>query len=122
MGGDPNVRMWLGMWKLAPDEALVIDATPPQCDYWNFQLANIWAESLDWRNHQVHINNGSANYRADGSFRIVVAHEDPNADNWIETAGHHHGVMALRWVRTDAHPKPVARVVKINEARTGLSD
>jgi hypothetical protein len=29
--------------------------------------------------------------------------------------------MALRWVRTDAHPKPTARVVKIEEARAGLA-
>ena len=33
VGGDPNVRIWLGQWKLAPDEALVIEATPPKCDY-----------------------------------------------------------------------------------------
>ncbi len=120
MGGDPNIRMWLGMWNLGPDEALVIDAMPPKCDYWNFQLANIWAESLDSRNHRVHVNSGGAVYRDDGSFRIVVAHEDPQADNWIDTAGHHHGVMALRWVRTDAHPQPSTRVVKLTDARSGL--
>ena len=33
VGGDPNIRIWLGLWKLAPDEALVIEATPPKCDY-----------------------------------------------------------------------------------------
>ena len=121
MGGDPNVRMWLGMWKLAPDEALVIEAMPPKCDYWNFQLANIWAESLDQLNHRVHVNSGGARYRDDGSFRIVVAHEDPQVENWIETAGHDHGVMALRWVRTDGHPKPSIRLVKLTEVRTGLA-
>jgi hypothetical protein len=113
--------MWLGMWKLAPDEALVIEAMPPKCDYWNFQLANIWAESLDQLNHRVHVNSGGARYRDDGSFRIVVAHEDPQVENWIETAGHDHGVMALRWVRTDGHPKPSIRLVKLTEVRTGLA-
>ena len=120
MGGDPNIRMWLGVWKLAPDEALVIEATPPRCDYWNFQLGNIWAESLDYRDRKIHVNNGGAVYREDGSFRLVVAHEDPGCDNWIDTAGHHHGTMALRWVRTDAHPQPAARVVKIDAVRRGL--
>jgi hypothetical protein len=121
MGGDPNIRMWLGIWKLAPDEALVLDATPPRCDYWNFQLGNIWAESLDYRTRKVHVNSGGAVYREDGSFRLVVAHEDPgNVDNWIDTAGHHHGTMALRWVRTDGHPKPGARVVKLDEVRAGI--
>ena len=120
MGGDPNVRMWLGQWKLGPDEALVIEATPPECDYWNFQLANIWAESLDFENRPVHVNSGTATYREDGSFRLVVAHEDPGVPNWIDPSHHDHGVMALRWVRTDAHPKPDVRVVALAEVRAGL--
>ncbi len=120
MGGDPNIRMWLGQWKLDPDEALVIEATPPQCDYWNFQLANIWAESLDFENRPVHVNSGTATYREDGSFRLVVAHENPGVPNWIDPSHHHHGVMALRWVRTDAHPKPSVRVVPLQSVRDGL--
>jgi len=114
MGGDPNVRMYLGVWRLAPDEALVIDASPPECDYWNFQLGNMWAESLDYETHNVHVNSGSARYNDDGSFRLVVAHEDPGVPNWIDTAGHSHGTMALRWVRTNEHPKPETRVVKLD--------
>jgi hypothetical protein len=125
MGGDPNVRMWLGRWKLATDEVLVIDATPPECHYWNFQLANIWAESLDFENRNVHINSGQALYREDGSFRLIVSHEeagkDPAGANWIDTAGHEHGVMALRWVRTDAHPRPEVRLMKIADVRAGLN-
>jgi hypothetical protein len=120
MGGDPNIRMWLGQWALGPDEALVIEATPPRCDYWNFQLGNIWAESLDFETRPVHVNSGSAAYRDDGSFRLVVAHEDPGVPNWIDTADHRRGVMALRWVRTDAHPKPAVRVVPIDTVRAGL--
>ena len=60
VGGDPNIRIWLGIWELAPDEALVVEATPPRCDYWNFQLGNIWAESLDYQFRRVHINSGQA--------------------------------------------------------------
>ena len=117
MGGDPNVRMYLGVWKLAPDEALVIDASPPNCDYWNFQLGNMWAESLDYETHNIHVNSGGAYYNDDGSFRLVVAHEDPGVPNWIDTAGHSHGTMALRWVRTDEHPKPDVQVVKVSDVQ-----
>ena len=117
MGGDPNVRMYLGVWRLAPDEALVIDASPPNCDYWNFQLGNMWAESLDYETHNVHVNSGGAHYNDDGSFRLVVAHEDPGVPNWIDTAGHSHGTMALRWVRTDEHPKPDVQVVKVSDVQ-----
>ncbi len=117
LGGDPNVRLWLGAWRLAPGEALVIEATPPKCHYWNFQLGNIWAESLDHRFQRVHINGSQAVYREDGSFQLVVAHEDPGLPNWISTAAHEHGTMGLRWVLAESHPEPRARVVELAELR-----
>ena len=121
MGGDPNIRMWLGRWKLEPDEALVIEVTPPRCHYWNFQLGNIWAESLDHRVRRVHVNNGDAVSNGDGSVQLVVGHENSGHPNWIDTAGHDRGVMALRWVRTDAHPEPRCRVVTGAEVPTAVS-
>ena len=115
VGGDPNVVMPLGRWKLADNEVLVISFTPPECHYWNFQLGNIWAESLDYRNHAVHINSGGAKLNNDGSCEIVVAHEDPGADNWIDTASHEHGTMAFRWVRAKEHPVPNTKVITATE-------
>jgi hypothetical protein len=114
VGGDPNVRLWLGQWRLAPDEALVIEATPPRCDYWNFQLGNIWAESLDYVNRTVHTNSRTTTYNEDGSFTLFVAHRDPGRPNWMDTAGHDHGTMGLRWVRADALPEPSCRVVRLS--------
>lgn len=113
MGGDPNIRMWLGFWELAPDEALLIEVTPPACDYWNLQLGNIWAESLDYHTRPTHVNSGQAAYEDDGSVRIIVAHENPGQGNWLDTAGHHHGTMGVRWVRAQEHPQPATRVVKL---------
>lgn len=49
VGGDTNIVFRLGAWELGPDEALVIDVTPPVCAYWNFQLCKIWAKCLDKR-------------------------------------------------------------------------
>jgi len=115
MGGDPNIRMFLGRWELAPDQALVIDATPPNCHYWNFQLGNIWAESLDFKNRRVHTNSLTTHYNDDGSWTIIVAHEDPGHPNWMDTAGHDHGIMGVRWVRADALPEPKCRVTKLSE-------
>jgi hypothetical protein len=114
VGGDPNIQTWLGRWQLGADEALLIEATPPDCAYWNFQLGNVWAESLDYRFHRVHVNSGQAVYENDGSFRLVVAHRDPGMPNWIETAGHDHGTMLLRWVLADRHPEPLCRVVSVD--------
>ena len=116
-GGDPNIRYYHNYWRLAPDEALVIDVTPPVCDAWNFQLDNHWLESLDYRYYQIHVNQHTARRRADGSVRVVVAHRDPGpgVDNWINTVGHDCGVMTWRWIRAESHPTPQARVVKLAE-------
>jgi hypothetical protein len=115
MGGDPNVMTLPGLWHLAPDEILLVEATPPACDYWNFQLGNIWAESLDYQFHRTTLNKHTAKLRPDGSFRLVVAHEDPGDQNWVDTAGHHRGAMLLRWVRANAHPIPQCTVIKTSQ-------
>lgn len=111
-GGDPNIAYYHGYWRLAPDEALVIDAQVPDCDAWNFQLDNHWLESLDYRYYTIHVNKFTARYRPDGSVRVVVAHRDPGVPNWINTVGHDCGVMSWRWIRAKAHPDPRPRVVK----------
>ena len=44
-------------------------------------------------------------------MRIVVAHDDPGVDNWIDTAGHGQGTMCFRWIGAEEHPQPTTRVV-----------
>lgn len=127
---DPNIRFYHGYWTLGPGEALVIEATPPPpregspaaaagTAYWNFQLNNRWMESLDYRYHRVTLNAHAAASEPDGSVRIVVAHEDPGVANWIETAGHRHGTMGLRWVRAARDEQPRTRVAPLDELRRG---
>lgn len=113
--GDPNIFFYMGYWRLADDEALVIETTPPACEYWNFQLNNHWMESLDYRYHTIHHNKHTARREDDGSIRLVVAGRDPGTGNWVDTAGHCRGTMALRWVKADCHPQPRCRVVKLSE-------
>jgi hypothetical protein len=110
-GGDPNIVYYHGYWKLAPDEALVIEVTPPACEYWNFQLNNHWMESLDYRYFRIAVNKHEARLRPDGSVRVVVAHSDPGVENWIDTCGHERGTMCWRWVQAHEHPEPRTRVV-----------
>ena len=113
-GGDPNIAYYHSHWALGEDEALVIEVTPPECEYWNFQLNNYWMESLDYRHHRIHTNKHLAHYEDDHSVRLIVAHVDPGRPNWIETAGHVSGTMCFRWVRAKERPQPRTRVVKLN--------
>lgn len=118
-GGDPNIAYYHSYWELAPDEALVVEATPPLCDYWNFQVSNHWLESLDYRYFPVHVNKHTARARPDGSVRVVLAHDDPGpaVENWLTTCGHARGTMCWRWVRAEEHPQPTTRVVRLAELR-----
>jgi hypothetical protein len=119
-GGDPNIVYYHSHWRLAEDEALVVEVVPPECEHWNFQLNNYWMESLDYRYHRIHLNKHSAQHENDGSIRIVVAHRDPGHPNWIETVGHTQGTMCFRWVRAAEHPQPSTRVVRLADL-TGRS-
>ena len=134
MGGDPNIRYYHSYWKLADDEALVISVTPPEVDHWNFQLNNHWMESLDYRYYKIHVNKHTANYRKDGSVRVVVTHKDPQLlpgiekageYDWIHTTGHNVGTMLWRWIRPKTEvglPQPRTEVVKVSELPQKLAE
>ena len=114
-GGDASIFYLQSYWRLDDDEALIVHApTIPGCATWNFQLSNYWMESLDYRNYRIAINKHGAQYNADGSVTVVIAHTDPGPayPNWLTTQGHGEGGMLWRWVEADAHPPVDCRVVK----------
>jgi hypothetical protein len=117
--GTPNTRYDYSYWELEEDEAFTIEFTPPSCEYWNLQIGNHWLESLDFDRYRTHVNPKTAVLNDDGSVRIVVARRDPGVHNWLDTAGHARGGLALRWVGVDASeiPVPVTRVVKLDSLR-----
>ena len=77
-----------------------IDAVPPDCQHWNFQLDNWWMESLD-HSRRITVNKHTAT-TTDGRLTIVVAERDPGWGNWIDTAGHSSGTALLRWLGAPA--------------------
>ncbi len=119
-GGDANIIYYHSYWNLQPDEALVITVKPPKCDSWNFQLNNYWMESLDYRYFNVCVSKGTAAYEADGSIKIVVAHNDPGLPNWINTCNHSEGTMCWRWYRLPEGVNPIqptCEVVKVDKLK-----
>ncbi|MGH8808141.1 MAG: DUF1214 domain-containing protein, partial [Noviherbaspirillum sp.] len=116
VGGDPNIFYYHGYWALEEDEALLIEVERvPECRFWNLQMDNYWMESLDYRYHRIHLNKHSARYDDNGGVTVVLAHRDPGLPNWLETAGHRVGTMAMRWVGAKEHVHPTTRVVKLAE-------
>ena len=113
-GGDPKI--WYGhiYYDLAPDEALVITATPPkQCRFWNFQIDNWWMESMDHVNRKVWVNGAQAKYEEDGSVILICSDKDPGYGNWIDLSGHRKGTGLWRWIEASEHPVPQCKVVKL---------
>jgi hypothetical protein len=100
-GGDPTIHYYQSHWALGPDEALAITIEGmPECQTWNFQLSNYWMESLEYRFFDVSVNKFTARYDADGTIKILVAHQDPGPahPNWLTTLGHDQGGMLGRIV------------------------
>jgi len=111
--GDPTQMFRHGYWTLEPGQALVIDVPPIDVYYWNFQLNNIWEESLDYDWLQVTVNKHSAVYEPDGTARIIVADEDPGFANWIDTNHRRHGTMGMRYNQVVEDIPPTLRVVDV---------
>jgi hypothetical protein len=107
-GGVPDRHVAFGGWEKRADEALVLEFTPPPCEYWNFQLCNIWQENLDtFEDGNGWISNYRHTAEADGRVRVVIAERDPGiGGNWIDSFGHERGIWGLRFVLTE-HTAPV---------------
>jgi len=115
--GDPNTSYNYSYWEIADDEAFVVDLMPPaECSYWNLQIGNHWLESLDFMHRDTHVNQETAIPEADGSVRVVIAARDPGVPNWLDTAGHRRGGLALRWVGAAEEPAlPNCQVLPLAE-------
>jgi hypothetical protein len=122
MGAAAENRPVIGSWKLAPDEALIIEVTPPEGVYWSYSLGNVWWETIDYGNRQSSLNGFQASVDGDGKVRVVVAHHDPGVANWLDTAGHSEGPIILRCVRTDTAPVPITKLVPYDRLIEELPD
>ena len=112
----------IGNFRCAPDEAVIVEFTPPPCHHWSFGLANWYWESLDFASRQSSLNGHQATLDSDGVFRGVIAHEDPGVPNWLDTAGHTEGTIAARFLLADSAPEPKLRSVKLADLRAELPD
>ena len=85
-------------WRLAPDEALVITGRLPDCRFANVVLYNDYLQTLPYRYRQVSLNRKQMLHEPDGSFRVIVAHKNPNEPNWLDTGGREEGVVFWRFL------------------------
>lgn len=105
-----------GFFRLASDEALIVELRPSDVPYWGLDLTNYWFEPLSFEDHRSHINNQTAVYEPEGLVRIVITDRPSDAPNWLDTLGHREGTMVFRWSRSrDPIPPIASKVVKLGE-------
>jgi hypothetical protein len=113
----------MGRWKLAPGEELVVETTPARSGYWSLQIWNHWGQSvnltLDEAPYpQLIVNHAQATLNADGSVRIVVSPEAPDAPNWLKTFGWTEGVMIFRYLFPEERPaRPEVTIKAVGPAK-----
>jgi len=117
---DPDQDYGFGWFEIQPDEALVVEFTPPKCHYWSYQLYNWWGESFDYTYRQSSLNGHQARLDGDGRFRGVICQVDPGVPNWIDTAGHTEGMLTPRFLLADAVPQQKYQLVKLADLRSVL--
>jgi hypothetical protein len=111
----PGIQYIGGHFKLAPDEAIVVEGEHVPCRYWNLQILTRYLESGDYRHHKVGISDRQVVRDPDGRFRIYAAAEDPGTTNWISTQGYAHGQILLRTLLAERPMEATFRVIKTSE-------
>jgi hypothetical protein len=103
---------------LAPDEALVITGRWPECRFASVALWTRYLQTYDYAHRPASLNRASTVLEPDGSFKMVLAHEDPGIPNWIDTEGKGFGMAFWRFFQPEGVVEtPQATVVKLVDVR-----
>ncbi|WP_116365098.1 DUF1214 domain-containing protein [Parahaliea mediterranea] len=114
--GYGNLSAWYAMapYVVMPGQALEIRGRFPDCRFANVVLWNRFMQTYDYTRRQVSFNRNQLVYEDDGSFRILLAHEDPGHPNWLHTEGRVSGLVYWRYLLPRGEPQAVqARVVSL---------
>jgi hypothetical protein len=102
-------------FKLADDEAILVQGEDVPCRYWSCQVFDHYLRAGDYRHHPVALNNRQVVLDEDGSFRIYASRHDPGVKNWICTQGHRRGQVVLRTLLAEQELIPHMSVIKLRD-------
>jgi hypothetical protein len=101
-----------GFFKVADDEALVIEGRSPECLYWSVHLWNPYLQTYDYAHYPCARNSAEVELRDDGSWELMISHRDPGHPNWISTTGHPRGFVYFRWLKAERMPNKLRTSVR----------
>jgi hypothetical protein len=93
------------------DEALVIEGRFPTGRFANVMIWNRFLQTYDYLTHRISLNRKQTVLEPDGSFRMIVAHSDPDLPNWLDAQGRPSGLIYWRFIFPDEPVQPVATKV-----------
>jgi hypothetical protein len=111
-----------GAWRCGPDEAVLVEVTPPPCRLWGLSLCDRWWQSIDFAERQSSINQTQATLDGAGRFVGVISHRDPGVVNWLDPGGETEGTLAVRYLFADALPPVTLRTVPLGDLARHLPD
>lgn len=98
---------------LEPHQALVVTGRWPECRFGSLDLWTRHQQTYDYCNRNASLNRAQTVLETDGSFRMVIAHQNPGVDNWIDTEGRAMGLMFWRFFLVEGEVEtPQAEVVE----------
>jgi hypothetical protein len=104
-----------GNYRLAADEALVVQLDHASARYVGFDLTDQWLVSRDHIEASGSLNNTQAKSGTDGTYTYVIAAHDPGVANWLDTGGLHAGKFLIRWqaLQNGGDAKSAVRSVQV---------
>jgi hypothetical protein len=83
------------------------------CLWYRFQ------QTFVYTSRSVSLNRSQTTLEEDGSFRMILAHEDPGLPNWLDTEGNLFGMVFWRFFLMEGEAEtPQAMVVKLADIKT----
>jgi hypothetical protein len=103
---------------LGPDEALVMTGRWPECAFANVSVWTRYLQTYEYAYRPGGRNRANTTLEPDGSYRIVIAHEDPGVPNWIDTGGRQFGLVFWRFFLPEGDVEtPAATVAPVAAVR-----
>lgn len=99
------------VWKLAPDEALVVAFLPPDA-FWMASLGGVFMNSFDYLYRPVSYTPARTRADADGLVRLVLCGHDPGVHNWLDSCGFEQGNLTVRTLLKPSGPAIATKLVR----------
>ena len=106
------------MWRLDPDQALVIELDPGASTYWCIQNYVLhWLQPLDFIDRVTSLNEAQSHIDDDGLVRFVLAHRDPGCRTGSTPPACPRACAPVGGCAPLANPPSPARLVDVGEVR-----